>query len=46
MLKLKKYLKHQGTWKEVNNCELKVIFKDGLFLNQVKLTEIRKRIKE
>lgn len=37
---------HDGlTWKEVNNCELKTVFKDGKLDNEQTLEEIRKRLK-
>lgn len=38
------YLKEQTTWDEVNNCELKTVFKDGKLLVDHTLSEIRKRI--
>lgn len=38
------YLKDQATWDEVNNCELKTVFKDGKLLIDHKLSEIRERI--
>lgn len=38
------YLQDQVSWKEVNNCELKTIFKDGKLLNEVTLKEIREKI--
>lgn len=33
------------SWKEVNNCELKTVFKDGKLLVDHKLSEIRERLK-
>ena len=40
------YLKDQATWEEINNCELKTVFKDGKILHETTLTEIRERIKQ
>ncbi len=38
------YLKDQATWDEINNCELKTVFKDGKILVDHSLSEIRERI--
>lgn len=38
------YLKDQATWNELNNCELKTVFKDGKLLIDQSLEEIRNRI--
>lgn len=38
------YLKDQATWNEVNNCELKTVFKDGKLLVDHTLSEIRERV--
>lgn len=35
------YLKDQATWDEVNNCELKTVFKDGKLIKDFTLQEIR-----
>ena len=32
------------SWKEVNNCELKTVFRDGKIFNEQTLNEIRKRL--
>ncbi len=34
------------TWHEVNNCELKAVFKDGKLFNEQTLAEIRQRLNE
>jgi nicotinamide phosphoribosyltransferase len=40
------YLKDRATWKEVENCELKEVFRDGILLIDHKLSDIRKRISD
>jgi hypothetical protein len=37
---------HDGlSWKEVNACELKTVFKDGKIQNEQTLAQIRERLK-
>jgi len=37
---------HDGlNWKEVNNCELKTVFKDGKIENEQTLSQIRELLK-
>ncbi len=38
------YLKDKATWDEVNNCELKEVFRDGKLLIDHSLAEIRARL--
>jgi len=38
------YLKDQATWDEVNNCEFKTIFKNGVLFNETTYAEIRERL--
>lgn len=38
------YLKDSATWDEVNNCELKEVFRDGKLVSDQSLAEIRARI--
>lgn len=38
------YLKDRATWQEVENCELKEVFRDGKLLIDQSLSEIRARI--
>lgn len=38
------YLKDQATWDEVNNCEFKTVFKNGMLFNETTYAEIRKRL--
>ena len=38
------YLKDEATWEELNNCELKEVFRDGKLLVDQTLAEIRARV--
>lgn len=38
------YLKDRATWQEVENCELKEVFRNGRLLIDQSLSEIRNRI--
>ncbi|MEB0010944.1 nicotinate phosphoribosyltransferase [Glaciimonas sp. Gout2] len=38
------YLRDQVSWNEVNNCEFVPVFENGKLLNEVTLTEVRKRL--
>lgn len=40
------YLKDQATWDEVNNCEFKTVFKNGLICNEISLQEVRDNVKK
>ena len=38
------YLKDEATWEELNNCDLKEVFRDGKLLVDQTLAEIRARV--
>jgi nicotinamide phosphoribosyltransferase len=40
------YLMDQATWYDVNNCEFKTVFKNGLVCNEISLAEVRDNIKK
>lgn len=40
------YLKDRATWHEVENCELKEVYRNGKLLIDQKLSDIRKRLNE
>jgi nicotinamide phosphoribosyltransferase len=40
------YLKDQATWAEVENCEFKTVFKNGLICNEISLQEVRDNVKK
>ena len=41
---MKLTLYDQVNWETANNCELKTIFKDGVFTKETTITEIRERL--